>query len=171
MRMKKVLIVFLVMLLFGTFVLGSQSITNYKVSPRVSMGLNATATGLFEDTNGAVSGQLCSFYFYDLNGVLIVRATDQYSSGTGRFTMVGFPVTEPTFKRGQSYTLRSECASASADQNFIVAQRETISAPASQEFEYITNPENVDTLFIWGAFFIFVLFVLGIITLLWKLRR
>jgi hypothetical protein len=135
-----------------SIVSASPQITDYNVPSQVNLGDMITATGIYSDTNGSTYNKvLCSFYFLDANGDLVKRASDQYTTGTGRFTMVNFIPSEPIFKRGETYTLQSECESSSASDSFLLAQRESIAHVGSNEFEYITNPENTDTLFIWGA--------------------
>jgi hypothetical protein len=168
--MKKGFLAVCVFLLCFSFAF-ADTITDYRVPDNIPLNQLATATGLFEDSNGIKDGYLCSFYFLDATtGDLIKRATDQYSTKTGRFTMAGFPITEPLFKRDSNYTLRSECGTASADANFTVGQIETLSHAGEKNFEFITNPENTDTFFIWGALIVLLaIFIFGIISL-FKMR-
>ena len=168
--MKRIILLLFVITLFGAFVLGD-AITNYKVPYEVPLGLNVTATGTFLDADGNAAAELCSFYFFDDAGVLVKRATDQYSTTTGRFAMSGFPITEPVFKRDTNYRLRSECGSATADANFRVVQRETIAHTGTYEWEYLTNRENLDTILIWGAGITFLAFVAGLLWMLFKWGR
>ena len=142
-----------------SFVSATPQITDYNVPNQINLGDMITATGIYSDSNGTPYNRvLCSFYFLDANGDLIKRASDQYTTGTGRFTMVNFIPSEPIFKRGETYTLQTECDSSGATDSFLLAQRESIAHVGSNEFEYLTNPENTDTLFIWGA-------ILGIMVL------
>lgn len=170
MNMKiMLLLIIVIMLVACTGGVFADTISNYSVPASVPLGNNVTATGLFEDSNGLKSGFLCSFYFFEQNtGVLVKRATDQYSTSTGRVTMAGFPINEPLFKRDQNYTLRTECGTTFADANFLVAQRESIAHTASQEFEFITEPENTDTGFIWGT--IIAVIIIAVLLLLYFYR-
>lgn len=158
-------LLFFVLLL--SFVLSAPAISDYAVPTSVPLGGMISATGIYSNDGGNVNAVLCSFYFFDSLGVLVPkRATDQYTTGSGRFSLVNFTPQEPFFKRGQTYSLLTDCNGAVADQNFLIAQRETIADPASKEFEYITNPENVDTVFIWAILVLVIVFIgLGIIFL------
>jgi len=98
-------------------------ISEYQVPTNVPLNQKITASGIF-DSNGVSNNVLCSFYFYELNGNLIGRATDQYTTTTGRFAMNGTLMQEPTFVRGQTYTLRTECGTVHADANFDVGQKQ-----------------------------------------------
>jgi hypothetical protein len=162
-----------IFLLCLNFAFASTSITNYIIPSNVPLGDVVTATGVLNDTNGTTEGYLCNFYFLDDQNVLIKRATDQYTTSTGRFTMVNFVPTEPTFKRDHNYTVLSECKGATASATFLLGNFETISQPASQNFAWLTHPENTDTFFIWGALILFLgIFVIGIISLFkWGVRR
>lgn len=165
--MKRAIVLLLFLLCFGFAF--ADTITGYVVPSSVALGNNVTATGLFADTNGNKANYLCSFYFLDANtGNLIKRATDQYTTTTGRVTMAGFQIVEPLFKRGQTYTLRTECGLTSADKNFLVAQRETIADAGAQEFEFVTNQGNTDTIFIWGLMGALILLVIGTLAMVFK---
>ena len=129
---------------------GADSITQYSVPSNVPLNQKITATGLF-DSNAGKNGILCSFYFFDSNNNFIYRASDQYTTSTGRFTLIGTTLTEPLFKRGKEYILSTECGGITSDANFFVGQIGSIAEPMANNFEYITSPENTDTLFIWGA--------------------
>jgi hypothetical protein len=164
--MKKLLLLLLLFALLG-FVF-SDSITSYVVPSSVSLGQTITASGLYSDANTT----LCSFYFFDASsGALVTRATSQYTSGTGRFALAGFPITEPRFKRDSNYLLQSECGNASASLSFVVSQRETVAFWGQQEFNYVTNNENLDTVFIWGAIVLFAGFIGSLVWFLLKWAR
>ena len=167
---KKIALIFLAIMFFSAFVLGS-SIDNYTITPSVPLGQYATATGLYMDSNLLSAGRLCSFYFIDLNGVLIDRADDQYTDSRGYFAM-RFPIIEPYFKRNQDYNIKAVCGDANASHaTFKVAQLESIASASTQNFEFITKPENIDTLLIWGTAFFFFLFIAGLAWCLWKVRK
>lgn len=131
----------------------SDSIVDYTISSEVPLNQFVTVTGAFIDTNSNNAGQLCSFYLKTLDGVLVDRADDQYTDSTGVFAM-RFKVNEPYFKRDNNYSVFTVCGDANTSSNFAVMQRETIAEPASQEFEYITNPINLDTVFVWAIIII-----------------
>jgi hypothetical protein len=156
------LIVFLFVLVCVSFV-GATSISNYSVPSVVPMGNSVTAFGVW--SGGA--GTWCNFFILDANTrVLVYRATDQLTSGSGRFSMNPKVITEPVFKRYSSYTLQTICADAVSDANFYVGQIESINSSAKANFEYLTNPENTDTFFIWGSmiglFVLLLMFLFGI---------
>ena len=164
--MKKFCLVFAFFLLFG-FVF-ADSISGYVVPSSVPLGQTITASGIFSDANST----LCSFYFFDANtGALVTRATSQYSSTTGRFALAGFPITEPRFKRDSNYLLQSECGSASASLSFVVTQRETVAFIGQQEFDYLTDNENLDTVFIWGSMILFFGFIFGLFWFIIKVAK
>jgi len=170
--MYKSFLLLLFLVLLGGFVFSADAISNYTADANVPLGLNITATGIFTADDGNSSGVLCSFYLVDAEtGVLVKRATDQYTTGTGRFTLVGYPITEPVFKRGEDYNVRTECGTATADLTFLVAQRESISHLGAQEFDYLTEPENTDTAFIWIVFGLFFLALAFGVTLIFNYAR
>ncbi len=155
---KKVIFVLMFLLLF-CFVVSADTINNYSVKDPVALGQDATAYGLFQDTDANVhENVLCSFYMLDSNLVLIDRADDQYTDSLGYF-MSKFTINEPTFKRSDTYTLRTVCGGVSSDANFTIGQRESLSHVGGQEFDYLTSPENTDTVFIWGIFIIILIIV------------
>lgn len=169
---KKSVFVLVFLLFFIVSCQAADTITEYKVDSTVPLGLNVTATGIFAADSGDSNGELCSFYLLDANsGVLIRRPTDQYTTDTGRFTMVGYPINEPLFKRGSNYTMRSECGQATADYNFLVEQRETLEHYGTEEFEYLTNPGNVDTALVWGMFLFLFAVIGGSLYFLYKLKQ
>lgn len=124
--MNKGLFVLVLVCLFVSgfaFAIDVDSISGYQVPSNVPLNQKITASGIF-DTNGVRNNVLCSFYFYELNGNLIARATDQYTTTTGRFAMNGTLLKEPTFVRGETYVLRTECGTVYADANFSVGQKQ-----------------------------------------------
>jgi hypothetical protein len=158
MNKKFCLIFFLIFLCASVFAGG---LSNYVVPDSVSLGQHITATGFYSDGNNPINNIKCSFYFLNDLNVVVERATDEYTTSSGRFVLTPFLITEPTFLRGQEYILKTECGTFTEEKTFVVGQRQTIAHLGSQEFEYITNPENVDTLSIWFllgiAFFVLVL--------------
>jgi hypothetical protein len=102
----------------------SATITDYIVPSNIPLNMPMTATGIYSDVN-QISGIKCSFFFFDGNE-LIDRATDEYTAGTGRFGLVNYYIREPTFQRGKTYSLRSECGGAFATADFIVGQKEEV---------------------------------------------
>lgn len=120
--MRKAFLWFVFALLIG--VVFADAISDYTVASGVPLNQKIYATGNFEDSNGAKNNFLCAFYFFDSNGALIYRATEQYTTTTGRFAMNGVELKEPYFVRGQQYSLKTECGLASADANFSVGQKQ-----------------------------------------------
>lgn len=154
--------ILLVLFLFVGGVFAADSITEYIVPSSVSLGQSISATGITD----VVAGELCDFYFFDSGMVLVDRATAEYVASGGRFAMSNFVINEPTFKRDQNYTLRTECGDTFADANFTVLQREGIGRVGQQEFSFLTMDENISTLLIWGFFLLIILFVGGLILFL-----
>jgi hypothetical protein len=170
MSMKYALFVLFALTLLASFSV-ADSITNYKVPSTVLLGESITATGFYNSDINTNSGFLCDFYITDQNGVLLTRFTAQYTTGTGRFTGLNLKADEPVVQRGGNYRLVSECGGATADANFVVGQRRTIADQASNEFEYLTNPENVDTIIIWVILGGTILFIIGIVVYLVQKAR
>lgn len=159
MEKKLILLLFTIALLIP-FCVNADTISNYNVKDPVKLGQEATAFGLFQDADANLHGNvLCSFYFLDENNVLIDRANDQYTDSLGYF-MGKFTITEPDFKREERYTIRTVCGGATQDGNFLVAQRESIAHSGTQEFDYLTSPENTDTILIWGLMILIILVIL-----------
>lgn len=117
---KGVLLLFLLLL---AFFVSADTITNYVVPDAVPLNQEVTATGIYADAGNNHPVVLCSFYILQGSN-LVYRATDQYSTTTGRFSMAGKVLNEPIIVRGQNYTLRSDCGSTSADANFFVGQKQ-----------------------------------------------
>jgi len=125
MEERKVIILVLLALLL--LPLANASISNYAVPSTIPLNQGITATGQStNDLNNAVADELCSFYFLDLSGNLIDRASDQYTDQTGRFAMPAFVITEPKFQRFQNFTLKTVCGPNEADANFTIGQRQEI---------------------------------------------
>lgn len=160
---------FFCFLLTFPMVFSVDSITNYVVPTNVPLNQPATATGIFSD--GDINGVLCSFYFLDADTqVILSRATDQYTDGTGRFAMPGYIVREPVFERGNLVTLKTTCGTADADANFIVGQKqEILPGVASQglmlDALYWTDANNS---FVLAVVFFLVLFVAAAFLFLYK---
>jgi len=158
MLMNKKFLSVLVLLLIIGFV-SADSISSYEVDSSVPLDRYISATGIYNSDSNV--GILCSFYFFDVGtGVLVNRATDQYTTTTGRFTMPSFPINEPKFKRDSNYILTTECGTASSSSSFLVNQRETIAFYGQQEFDFATDQGNTDTVFIWG---VLILILIGIL--------
>lgn len=152
---KKIIFVLIALFCLIPFTLSADSISNYNVKDPVKLGQEATAFGLFQDDANNNGNVLCSFYFLDSNDVLIDRANDQYTDSLGYF-MGKFTITEPDFKREQRYTIRTVCGGATEDGNFLVSQRESIAHTGTQEFDYLTAPENLDTIAIWALMIVII---------------
>ena len=151
----------------------SDSITNYQVPEEVHLDQYITATGTFVDDEGQSADTLCSFYFFDANTTLVGggRASDQYTDGTGRFSMVFFKITEPTFKRDQIYTLQTSCGDTWTDANFTVVQWEGIGHTGEKDFEYVFMDENVGTVVIYFVMFLVIALVLSGGYMLWRASK
>jgi hypothetical protein len=121
--MKKFLICLILLISLFGFV-SADSISDYLVPSNIPLNMPITATGIYNNLN-EISGVKCSFFFFDGNE-LIDRATDEYTAGTGRFGLVNYYIREPTFQRGKTYSLRSECGGAFATADFIVGQKEEV---------------------------------------------
>ena len=169
---KKIILLCILLILFSSFSFSS-SITNFNIPSEVKLNQEITATGIsLDDSNVPSVNQLCSFYLLNADtGSLIDRASDQYTTQTGRFTMTPYTINEPNFKRDSNYTLKVECGSSSEDLNFAITQRETIGELGSQEFDYLTTPENVDTAFIWVIMGLLIIAFLGMGAFLIKYAR
>lgn len=164
---KKIIGLGVLLLLMCSFAFAS--ITDYKVPDQVHLNQSVTATGKsLNDSNVPQVNELCSFVFFDTNGNLVTRATDQYTDQTGRFTMPPFYVNEPEFLRDSNYTLKSICGSNEADQNFEVIQRQSIAHLGVQEFGYILDEENIGTAFIWFIMLMIFALVFSGGYVLWK---
>lgn len=144
----------------------SATITDYIVPSNIPLNMPMTATGIYSDVN-QISGIKCSFFFFDGNE-LIDRATDEYTAGTGRFGLVNYYIREPTFQRGKTYSLRSECGGAFATANFSVGQKEEILEVAG----YKLLPDTMaNDLLYWNGksgLILFIVFVLVLIYIVWE---
>lgn len=157
----------LVLVCFSAFAF-ADTITQYTFPSNVPLNQKVTVTGLY-DSNAGKNEILCSFYFLDNVGKLVYRATDQYTVASGRFTMTGVTMTEPTFVRGQTYTLHTECGGAVADGNFMVGQKQE----AFNILGYNFYPQGVTMDFLYFkdnglmVFFLFLMiFVFGSVVIL-----
>ena len=152
---KKLFVLILFILMLNNIY--SSGINNYVVSETVALGQRITATGFYEDGNNSVNNIKCSFYFLNDLNVIIERATDEYTTNTGRFVLTPFLINEPTFLRGKEYILRTECNVFSDEKTVLVVQRENLTHFSEQEFDFITDPNNTMTIMLW----FFVLLMLG----------
>jgi hypothetical protein len=142
-------------------------INNYVVPSSIPLNMSITATG-FYDSNASKTNILCAFYFLDSENNLVYRATDQYTTASGRFTMAGTIVREPTFQRGKTYNLHTECGGAYADANFFVGQKEEILDVAG--FKLLPDSIVGDLLY-WKdkpELILFLIFMLLLIFIVWE---
>lgn len=153
--MKKFLVLFLI-LLFAVNVFSADAISSYSVKSNVFLNQPVTAFGIFSDDANVNGNTLCSFYLLDSSGVLVDRADDGYTDASGRFSM-SFVVTEPNFDRDSDYNVTVVCGEATDSDSFVVGNFESIADSTAQNFEFVTDSENVDTLLIVG-FILFLLF-------------
>jgi len=154
--------VFLLISLFLVSFVSADSITGLTMPTEVELDKTISATGIYSADSNVDAGVLCSFYFFRASDdIFIVRATDQYTTATGRFTMPNFPITEPTFFRDSNYYLTAECGDASdTSSDFIVLQRESLARMGQQEFDFATSSGTTDTIFIWGVMILILLALL-----------
>lgn len=168
MEAKKIILVAMALILLA--MPSFADITNYSVPDEMPLNQGITATGKsLDDTNTPHVNQLCSFYFLKASdGILIDRASDQYTDKTGRFAMPQFYLNEPDFIRGKTYTLKTICGSNEADQNFSVVQKQEAFNLGGFAFYpqafvldilYWTNPLNST------IFFLALLFSLALLTI------
>jgi hypothetical protein len=148
---------FLVLILTSVFAIG---IKDYVVPSEIALGQRITASGIYEDGNNPVDNIKCSFYFINDANIVVQRATDEYTTQTGRFVLTPFVINEPTFLRGEDYVLRTECGTFSADKSFFVGQRQSIAHVGTQEFGFLTEPENTGTIFMWGTFLLILIVII-----------
>lgn len=161
------IIITLFVLLISAFAF-SDTITDYQVPSSVPLNQPITATGVYWDDSNTHSIVLCSFYILE-DGKIVYRETDQYSTATGRFAMNGRLLTEPLTVRGEEYTLRSECGTATVDSNFKVDQKQE----AINVFGFNWYPQGsmLDLLYLrdnsWFlfGFFIILFFFIALIAL------
>lgn len=167
--MKKFLFCLILLVsLFG--VVSADSISDYLVPSNIPLNMPITATGIYNDVN-EVSGVKCSFFFFDGNE-LIDRATDEYTVGTGRFGLVNYYIREPTFQRGKTYSLRSECGGAFATADFSVGQKEEV----FEIWGFKLLPDSVaQDLLYWNGksgLIIFLIFCGVLLVILWdKIKK
>lgn len=168
--MHKKILALIFLLAFITTVFSAQTITSYIVPNSIALNDTVTATGIYNDTNGDISGQLCHFFFFNQYGVQVYRATSQYTTPTGRFAMNAVKLTEPTFVRDQNYVLETVCVGATADSNFSVVQTEQFFGwyPQSLALDllYFTNQENA--MFFFFGIIILLALTVAISWVVWR---
>ena len=135
------------------------SIQSYTVKSSVNLNQPVTAFGVFQDDLNLHGDNICSFYLIDSSGVLVDQADDDFTDATGRFAM-SFVLTEPNFKRDSDYNVTVVCGEATDTDSFSVGNFESIADATAQNFEFITDNENVDTVAILG-FFLGILTIVG----------
>jgi hypothetical protein len=169
MDMKKVLLLLFILVLLGSVYAADILISDYQVPTNPPLNQPITITGLYNDANGA-SGVKCSFYFFDTTGKLVQQATDEYTSTGGRFASSSLILTEPEFQRLINFTAHTECGFASADANFMVAQKQEYFEffgfalyPQALNLDLLfwTDPENSITFFYEIIAFIIIVMVLS----------
>lgn len=162
--MKKLLFL-LILSLICLNVFGA-SITNYVIKTEVPLNQPLTIHGVYNsDVNAFV---LCQFNLVDSNsGVFVDRLTDQYTFSDGSF-YAEYTVHEPLFKRSFDYNAITTCGTISANTKFSVVQLESIAQPATQNFLFIFQRGNLDSIFIVGSLLILVIIVISFAYYAWK---
>ena len=160
---KKVIVALLLLLFCSTVWSATDSITSFSVKQNVNLNQPVTAFGNFQDDVNLHGNVLCSFYLQDAStGVLIDQADDDYTDARGNFAM-SFPITEPDFDRDGNYAVQVVCGEATDTNYFVVGNFETIADSTAQNFAYVTDNENVDTILIIGGFLgiLFIVLLFG----------
>ena len=168
---NKVICVLVFITLISCFVYSADSITNYSIKPNVPLGENITAFGNFVDDANVHANVLCSLYLKNVgDGALVDRADDVYTDARGTFSFI-LPLNEPNFLRDENYEAQVVCGDATESLYFIAGDRRSIEHLASNEFEYLTEAENVESLFAWGIVGVILIFFFGGCYLLWKVNN
>jgi len=161
---NKIVYVLLFLTLLCCFVFASDSITGYAIKDSVPLGENITAFGSFVDDANVNTNVLCSLYLKDtVSGTLVDRADDVFTDARGTFSFI-LPLTEPNFLRDENYTAQVVCGDATESKTFIAGNRRSIEHLASNEFEFVTAPENVESFLAWifiGGFILVLVLALG----------
>lgn len=142
MDFKKMILVIGIFLLIPF--LASASIENYTVSDEVYLNERVNIFGAYQDLNNLNSNIICSTYFFNDENVLVERANDVYTDGSGYFSN-SFYIYEPSFLRGEKYLVKSVCSDSEGIGYFTVLQKRDVGNFLSNEFEYYTNNNNVDS--------------------------
>jgi len=120
--MKKVLLIALIVLFFGS-VFATETISSLTTNSPIPIDQTLAVTGKYvrTDVNQII---FCKFVTFDANsGKVIDRLTDEEIFTDGTF-YAEQKLTEPPYYRTNDYTLRVYCGNISKDVNFTVAQRE-----------------------------------------------
>lgn len=161
---RTILVVFLIM--FATFSSGLETISNLQTNSPINLGQQLVISGNYNNTD-ANQSVFCKFLINDSNGVSVSRLTDALTFPNGDFYAESIGgIQEPIFKRDQTFTVNVACNAINQDVNFLVEQREAIDRQARQEFLFLFERGNLDTVVQLGSI-ILVIIALVLLTFIW----
>lgn len=158
--MKKLFFGLLLVLFFG-FV-SADAIIDLTLPENIPLNQYVSATGVFQDDEGYNADQLCSFFFWNDLNMPVVRATDEWTNSTGRFSTTSLVLKEPLFERGRTYSLRVECGNTFETAYFVVGQKQeaidllgykVYPQAVGYDMHYWTNPDYIFSL-MYGILFL-----------------
>ena len=160
--MDKKIILALLLIVFSSAA-SADLLLNYEVSPtQVPLDQEIAISGKFVDDLNHSTNILCSYYITDANGIRLYRLSDTRTDMLGNFFQK-LKMSEPRFTRGTDYNALTICDQGTATKGFLLGQRESIYHATLWEFGWLTNSDNLNTLF-WfgGAAAIIILVIFGI---------
>lgn len=131
------------------------TISDYNVQPYIPLNKTLTIEGKLDQN---LSNVRCAIKIYDVDGKLIDRLTDEYTT-SGYFGSAWYQINEPKFIRDGNYIATTNCEGAEASSPFQVNQKEGIAKFIEQESLFYTGQGNLTSF----SFFILILLILGVL--------
>lgn len=166
--MKK--IIFILGILFLTsMVSATQTITDLNTNSPVFLDQKLTVSGTFTDTDTNAT-VFCKFLVENSSGQIIDRWADELTYDNGDFYAEKI-ITEPIYRRGETFEMKVICIAGSANTTFSVVQREAIDKIARQEFLFFFDRGNLDTFFIMGSIILTIIAIILVVVIFVKKAR
>lgn len=133
------------------FVSATETISAYSVPTAVKLNRTLNIYGTYW-SDSDVNAILCSFFVFDSsdNNALLTRYSDEYILSDGTFSSNGHVISEPLFKRGNSYYVTVKCGNASRTQLVSIEQKEdffgVVPSDVLSDLQWWTNSENSFTI-------------------------
>ena len=166
--MKKTMFI-LGFLFLASMVSATQEITDLNTNSPVFLDQKLTVSGTFNDTDTNAT-VFCKFLVENSSGQVIDRWADELTYDNGDFYAEKI-ITEPIYRRGETFEMNVICIASSANVNFSVVQREAIDKIARQEFLFFFERGNLDTLLIMGSIILAIIAILSVIFIFIKRAR
>lgn len=152
--MEKKIIFLLLIFAFLPFISGDGiTINDVFLNEQIKIDANFQSVGMDNNT-------LCKFLFYETNsGLLVDRATDEYSLDNNHVYNVDYTILEPPFFRDTNYSISVICSNQILTETFMVNNMRSVGFAMQKNIEFALKPQHLD-------FILISVFLLGGIAIL-----